>query len=77
VDDVLACLMSMGFSLEDGQEAVQNGYLSVERAVEWYVIKWLSVNTENRGMLCNKMVFCQLRKLWNGMQGLKFFRNTY
>ncbi|XP_022309550.1 uncharacterized protein LOC111115190 isoform X1 [Crassostrea virginica] len=35
VDDVLVCLMSMGFSFEDGQEAVQNGYLSVERAVEW------------------------------------------
>uniref|UniRef100_K1QYD0 UBX domain-containing protein 1 n=1 Tax=Magallana gigas TaxID=29159 RepID=K1QYD0_MAGGI len=25
----------MGFSFEDGQEAVQNGHLSVERAVEW------------------------------------------
>nr|XP_011425061.2 uncharacterized protein LOC105326625 isoform X1 [Crassostrea gigas] len=35
VDDMLVCLMSMGFSFEDGQEAVQNGHLSVERAVEW------------------------------------------
>lgn len=32
---MLVCLMSMGFSFEDGQEAVQNGHLSVERAVEW------------------------------------------
>ncbi|XP_061179770.1 uncharacterized protein LOC133188390 [Saccostrea echinata] len=32
---MLVCLMSMGFSFEDGQEAVQNGHLSVESAVEW------------------------------------------
>ncbi|XP_062566491.1 uncharacterized protein LOC134228813 [Saccostrea cucullata] len=35
VDDMLVCLMSMGFTFEDGQAAVQNGHLSVERAVEW------------------------------------------
>ncbi|KAL5006751.1 hypothetical protein ScPMuIL_015557 [Solemya velum] len=37
VDDVLVCLMSMGFDLKDGQDAIQFGKVTVEEAVEWIV----------------------------------------
>ncbi|KAK2165642.1 hypothetical protein LSH36_47g02028 [Paralvinella palmiformis] len=35
LDDLIVCLVGMGFDLEDCQQAVQVGKLSVEAAVEW------------------------------------------
>ena len=35
IDDLIVCLVGMGFELEDCQEAVQAGKLAVQAAVEW------------------------------------------
>lgn len=35
VDDVIVHLMSMGFDLQDCQDAIQSGKVTVEMAVEW------------------------------------------
>lgn len=37
IDDVLVCLVSMGFDLKDCQDAIHFGKITVEDAVEWYV----------------------------------------
>ncbi|XP_069110612.1 uncharacterized protein [Argopecten irradians] len=37
VDDVIVCLMSMGFDWQDAQDAIQSGKVTVENAVEWLV----------------------------------------
>ncbi|KAK3589603.1 hypothetical protein CHS0354_043064 [Potamilus streckersoni] len=37
LDDVIVCLMSMGFELQDCQDAIQYGKITVESAVEWLV----------------------------------------
>ncbi|KAL3832440.1 hypothetical protein ACJMK2_024082 [Sinanodonta woodiana] len=37
VDDVIVFLMSMGFELQDCQDAIQYGKITVESAVEWLV----------------------------------------
>ncbi|XP_033762439.1 uncharacterized protein LOC117343973 isoform X2 [Pecten maximus] len=37
VDDVIVCLMSMGFDWQDAQDAIQSGKISVENAVEWLI----------------------------------------
>ena len=37
LDDMIAALMSMGFELQDAQDAVQYGKISTQEAVEWYV----------------------------------------
>ena len=35
LDDLVMCLVEMGFEIEGAQEAIQAGKLSVEEAVEW------------------------------------------
>ncbi|XP_060070745.1 uncharacterized protein LOC132550670 [Ylistrum balloti] len=37
VDDVIVCLMSMGFDWQDAQDAIQSGKITVETAVEWLI----------------------------------------
>ncbi|XP_021378787.1 uncharacterized protein LOC110466558 [Mizuhopecten yessoensis] len=37
VDDVIVCLMSMGFDWQDAQDAIQSGKIAVEAAVEWLI----------------------------------------
>ena len=37
---MIMCLVGMGFELEDAQQAVSAGKLSVEAAIEWHVNKF-------------------------------------
>jgi len=38
IDDQIMCMVGMGFELEDCQAAVENGKLTVDDAVEWYML---------------------------------------
>ena len=41
VDDLIVALMSMGFELDDCHDAIQQGKVTVETAVEWYTQPWI------------------------------------
>ena len=35
LDEIIVCLVGMGFDIDDAQQAVQAGKLSAEAAIEW------------------------------------------
>jgi len=35
LDDIIATMLSMGFEFQDCQEAVTNGKLTVQAAIDW------------------------------------------